>query len=439
MVKRIYQLTLDGKGPYQICCLLKEEKVPTPGYYAAQKGLGFHKNRVFKDPYNWQISTLMDILRRKEYLGHTYNFKTTKHFKDRRSRFVDESEWVVIKNTHEPIIDLETFDNVQRIRAGIKRRPDAWGYTHPLSGLMFCADCGGKLYVHRIVNGKDMPTYVCSNYSKSKSKLQTSVHCGSGHRILAANVMELIGETLKAVADYARIDKKSFEKSVKDALASQQTSEVKTQQKRLNQCNKRHAELDRLLNKIYEDYALSKLPEKRYEALSQTYGKEQDALEKEINELISAVERYDDCNGRAKRFIDLVNRYTDFTEINVSMLNEFVEKIVVHERGRKNKINSSQRLEIHLNFIGEFIPPQLATPIQLTPEQLEEQRLTEERREKFSQNYLKRKASGKQKEYYERNEPRRKANTEAKRKALFESMPSVKTIDLVHVSLSESK
>jgi len=142
IVRRIFRMTMEGMGPYQICCALKADKVEMPGYYLAQKGAGLHQSHVFPDPYNWTSSSVCSILKKKEYLGHTVNFKSKKDsYKDKKNTYVPESEWVISENTHEPIIDQQTFDNVQRIRGNIKRRPDGWGYVHPLSGLLFCADC----------------------------------------------------------------------------------------------------------------------------------------------------------------------------------------------------------------------------------------------------------------------------------------------------------
>ncbi len=268
--------------------------------------------------------------------------------------------------------------------------------------------------------GKDKPTAVCGNYAKAYDKVSVAqVKCESGHRIDTATVMELVRDTLKAIADYAKADKAGFIKSVQETLSAQQTNGIKKQKKRLAVCKKRSAELETLFKKIYEDNALGKLPDKRYEALANDYGREQDALEKEIAELEASVGSYEDGSTRAKRFIELVNRYTDFTELTVPMLNEFVNKIVVHERDSKGKIESTQKVEIHLNFIGEYLPPALeAEPP--TPEDEEELRRALERREKFRQNYLKRKASGKQKEYEQRTAENRKARIAANKAALFE-------------------
>ena len=419
IVRRIYQMTMEGMGPYQICCALKGEKIEIPGYHLAQKGAGLHQRHVFPDPYNWTSSTVCSILKKQEYLGHTVNFKTRKHFKDKKSQYVDESEWLVFENTHEAIIDQETFDNVQRIRGGIKRRPDGWGYVHPLSGLLYCADCGGKLYVHRINNGKDIPKYVCGNYAKGSAVVKSGIVCESGHRIDAATVMELIRDTLKKIADYAKTDKAAFTKSVQELMASQQTDEVKKQMKRLAACKKRTGELETLFKKIYEDNALGKLLDKRFESLVESYGKEQDALDNEIAGLETSVKRYEDGSGRARRFIELVNRYTDFTELTVPMLNEFVERVVVHERDRKSSIESMQRVEIHLNFIGEYKAPEPETDPAVLAEQEEERRKNEERKDRLHQNYLKRKENGKQKVWEMKYEPRRKARYAEKKAALF--------------------
>ena len=422
-VRRIFALTLAGHGPYQICCILMGDKIPIPAYYQAQQGIGLWKNREIKDPFAWNSSTITAILSKREYCGNTVNFKTRKHLNDKKSHYVDESQWTIFENTHEPIIDRVTYDNAQRVRKNnTRRRPNGWGYIHPLSGLLFCADCGGKLYIHRIYNGKDRPTAVCGNYARGSQEIERDwVVCNSGHRIEAANVMELVRDTLQGIAAYAKTDKPGFIKSVQEVLTSQQTDEVKKQRKRLTVCKKRHSDLEKLLNKIYEDNTLGKLPQNRYESLLQTYGQEQDALDKEITGLQTSVERYEDGSGKAKNFIKLVERYTDFTELTQTMLHEFIEKIVIHERDRKGKIDSPQTVEIHLNFIGEFIPPTLGlAQSSLTPEEQAEQESIQQRRERFHRAYQKRVESGEQKKYYERTKHKVREKRRSEKATLFE-------------------
>ncbi len=166
VVKRIFAMTIDGYGPYQIASKLKSEKVLIPSAYLAQHGEGVNKNKTFKDVYGWGSSTICNILEKREYLGHTINFKTRKHFKDKKSHYVPEDEWTIFENTHEAIIDQQTFDLVQKIRGNVRRYPDGWGEAAPLTGLLYCADCGGKMYVHRTNNGKRISQYTCSQYSK---------------------------------------------------------------------------------------------------------------------------------------------------------------------------------------------------------------------------------------------------------------------------------
>ena len=421
IVRQIFQLCLAGHGPYQICTILSNEKVPIPAYYQALQGYGLWKNREVKDPYAWNSSTITSIIEKREYCGDTVNFKTRKHLKDKKSHYVDPSEWTIFENTHEAIIDRETYENVQRVRANNKRRrPNGYGYIHPLSGLLFCKDCGGKLYIHRIYNGQDKPTAICGNYARGSQVIERDwLVCNSGHRIEAANVMELVRDTLKGIAAYAKSDKEAFRKAVQELLASQQTADVKKQKKRLTVCKKRHAELTKLLNKIYEDNALGKLPEKRYEALLQTYGQEQDNLETEMIDLQNTVERYDSGSNRASKFIKLVERYADFTEITQTMLHEFVEKIIVHERDIKGAIDSTQTVEIHLNFIGEFIPPSMVREKEISQLSEAEQKEIRKRREHFRRVYQRSKETGAYQAYYERKKEKVRAQRQAIKETLF--------------------
>ena len=200
VVKRIFAMTIEGYGPYQIASKLKEEKVLIPSAYLARHGEGVNKNKTFKDVYGWGSSTICNILEKREYLGHTINFKTRKHFKDKKSHYVPEDEWTIFENTHEAIIDQQTFDLVQKIRGNVRRYPDGWGEAAPLTGLLYCADCGGKMYVHRTNNGKRISQYTCSQYSK----VPVGKLCTTQHRINEDVVLSLVSEMLKAMSVTAR-------------------------------------------------------------------------------------------------------------------------------------------------------------------------------------------------------------------------------------------
>ena len=413
VVKRIFSMTIDGYGPYQIASKLKEEKILIPSAYLARHGEGVNKNKTFKDVYGWGSSTICNILEKREYLGHTINFKTRKHFKDKKSHYVPEDEWTIFENTHEAIIDQQTFDLVQKIRGNVRRYPDGWGEAAPLTGLLYCADCGGKMYVHRTNNGKRISQYTCSQYSK----VPVGKLCTTQHRINEDVVLSLVSEMLKAIAEYAKHDRAEFVRVVQEAQSSQQTAEVKKQRTRLATAKQRVSELEVLLCKIYEDNILGKLSDSRYATLDAQYEKEQTELTAEISVLEKAIKSYEKHEKDADRFIALIDKYENFDKLTIAMLNEFIEKILVHERDRKGSIQTTQEVEIYFNFVGRFVPPAFGE-VELTPEELEEIRKREERKDRLHQNYLKRKASGAQKRYEDKIKGRKKAEIEAKKAAI---------------------
>ena len=413
VVKRIFAMTIEGYGPYQIASKLKEEKVLIPSAYLAQHSEGVNKNKTFKDVYGWGSSTICNILEKREYLGHTINFKTRKHFKDKKSHYVPEDEWTIFENTHEPIIDQQTFDLVQKIRGNVRRYPDGWGEAAPLTGLLYCADCGGKMYVHRTNNGKRISQYTCSQYTK----VPCGTLCKTQHRINEDVVLSLVSEMLKAIAEYAKHDRAEFVRVVQEAQSSQQTAEVRKQRTRLATAKQRVSELEVLLCKIYEDNILGKLSDSRYATLDAQYEKEQSELTAEISVLEKAVKSYEKHEKDADRFIALIDKYENFDKLTIAMLNEFIEKILVHERDRKGSIQTTQEVEIYFNFVGRFVPPAFGE-VELTPEELEEIRKREERKDRLHQNYLKRKASGAQKRYEDKIKKRKKAEIEAKKAAI---------------------
>ena len=414
IVRRIFNLTMDGAGPYKIAKILEADKIDIPAYHQKKLGYGLHQSKNFEYPYRWCSSTIASILKKKEYLGHTVNFKTRKHFKDKKSKYVSEDKWLIFENTHEAIIDQETFDNVQRIRGNVKRYPDGWGEYHPLTGLMYCADCGSKMYVHRTNNYKNIPYYVCSNYKK----VPCGTLCPSAHRIKAEVVLNLIQETLKDIKNYLDEDNEAFLHSIQNEMEETEKMEMEKKKTRLTDSKNRLQELERLMCRIYEDMILEKIPNTRYEILNNQYETEQRELSKEIDGLEKAIKRYEKETDRAKKFIRLIERYDNFDELTPTIINEFVEKILVHERDRKGSQTANQKVEIYFNFIGNYEPPKE----ELSEEEM--QKLTEEeekeraRKDRLHQNYLKRKANGKQKEYEERYKARREEKKQEKLKVL---------------------
>ena len=401
VVRRIFKLTLDGLGPYQISQELEKDKIPCPAYHMQQMGLGLWKTREIKHPYRWNSSTIANMLTKKEYLGHTVNFKTRKHFKDKKSHYVAQKYWQIFENTQEPIIDEETFYNAQKCRNGIKRYPNGWGEPHPLDGKMRCFDCGGLMYCHRTSNGKRVAQFVCAKYSK----IPVGTQCSSGHRINGDAVIEILRETLRYLKSTIDDDPEMFIEQVTRTESENRDAEARKKKERLKTCNRRMAELEKLICKIYEDSVLGKMPESRYETLISQYSKEQTELKDEIEQIEELLVKFDEERRSGKMFVDLMARYNNFDEITPFMVNEFVDYILVHDRDRKGSIQTTQKIDIYFNFIGNFSMP---VP-ELTEEEKAEMARIEAIKDKRHRQYLDRKKRGVAQRCAREYAPRRRA------------------------------
>ena len=374
VVRLIYRLFLDGKNRNQIAVYLKNQQVLTPTFYLRQHGRGTAKSKPLNEEnrYNWNKATLTRILTRQEYCGDIVNFKTAKHYRDKRNHYVDRSQWHITENVHEPIISREDFENVQRILADAPvKRPNGDGYIHPLSGLMYCKDCGSKMHIRTIRKdgGNRYVTY-CSEYAKGKAK---HPKCHSPHRIDVDIVMENIAEVLRKIARFALSNKTEFEAMVQSSLAKEQTDEVKKLQKRLPQITHRLEQVEQVLNKLYEDNALGAIEPDRYEQLSQKYSEEYYQLKAEQDEITARLSEQENQTQRAKKFIRLVESYCDFEEVTPTAINEFISKIVVHERDVKRAKYAVQRIEVYFNYIGKF-ENELTEDVALTEQECQQMR-----------------------------------------------------------------
>ena len=354
IVRRIFRQTIEGYGPYQIASMLEQDKIEIPGVHMAKFGQGLHQTAKIKDPYHWSSSTIVSILRKQEYLGHTVNFKTAKHFKDKKSHYVSQDSWMIFEDTQEPIIDQETFDLVQKIRSNVRRYPDGWGEIHLLTGLMYCADCGAKMYVHRTSNGKRIAQYTCSAYSK----VPVGKLCKTQHRVNEGNVIELIKDLLRSIAEYSKLDREAFVRTVRDTQEKQITSDVVGLRTTIEANNRRLDELETLICRIYEDNILGKLPDDRYMFLSSSYEAERKKLTEEVQNCEQGIQEYNENTKSADRFIKLIDKYSHFDELTNTMLLELIDKILVHERDVKGSSNCTQEIEIYFNFVGRYLPPE---------------------------------------------------------------------------------
>ena len=281
IVRLIYNLFMAGNNRNQICNHLREKQIPTPTFYMKDQDRGTAKSKALNESnrFKWNKASVTHILTRQEYCGDVVNFKTTKHYRDKRNHYVDKSEWHITENVHEPIIDRATFENVQRIleNAPVKR-PNGDGYIHPLSGLLFCKDCGAKLHI-RTDRRKDEYKHIarCSEYAKGKGG---GAKCFTQHQIDCDTLMENIAELLRKIAKFSLDNKAKFEALVMESLTLQQTDEMKKQRKRIPQITSRLEQIEKVMNKLYEDNALEKIDQDRYEQLSQKYSEEQHLLKK---------------------------------------------------------------------------------------------------------------------------------------------------------------
>ena len=302
IVRRIFALCIEGKGPHQIAKALEADKVEMPSVYLARLGVVTRNNDAVKHPCCWSPATVASILRKLEYAGHTVNFRTTKEsFKDKRQTQNPQEDWVIFENTHEAIIDAETWKTVQRCRE-VKRRTDTIGEANPLTGLLYCADCGKRMFNHRArareqlkPNGRVMhlsarSDYVCSTYSQPGAT--TDGKC-SMHFITSQTASALILEAIRRTTAYARNNEAEFMKMLREASAVRQADTAKAHRRQIAKNEKRIAELDLLFRKTYEDYAAGRLTEKRFEILSQGYETEQAELETQTSAIRAALAQFD--------------------------------------------------------------------------------------------------------------------------------------------------
>ena len=282
-----------------------------------------------------------------------------------------------------------------------------------MTGLMYCADCGAKMYVHRSHCGSRVANYTCSGYGK----VPVGTLCKSQHRISEENVLKLIQSVLRAIVENANLDMSAFVDTVRAANEQKSSQDVAKQRTLLETGKRRADELEKLICRIYEDNILGKLPDDRYEVLSRQYEDEKAKVLAEINKAEHILAEYGESDRSAAKFIKLVEKYLSFEELTNAMLNELIEKIVVHERDRKGSTDSAQEVEIYFSFVGKYLPPHFGEEA-LTPEAIEERRRKEAIKDKRHEAYLRRKASGWQRQYEDRKKSEKRLRMEAKKEEI---------------------
>ena len=345
----VYEIGLyimDGLGPSQIARKLTERKILTPAAYYASKG---RTTNVTKkgSPYAWDSSTIADIMDRwREYLGHTVNFKTRKKsYKSKKTLHNPESEWKIFDNTHEAIW-TEAIADAARLARQTRRRPTKMGEMGMFSGMMFCADCGSNMVLHRAhTMSASYNHFTCRTYKKDGEAC-------TGHYIRECVLDEIVLEDLRRVTSAAREHPEKFAAYIGSKQSTELQREIRRQEKELAAMRKRKMELDTIFKKLYEDSVLGRITTEQFQTLSGSYMEEQNQIAAGIPQKEADIQRLRDTVSGTEDFLDKAKRYTDITELTPELLRLFIEKIVVHEKEVKWSKHAPQTVEIYYNGIG---------------------------------------------------------------------------------------
>ncbi len=345
IVREIFCLCVKGYGPTQIARILTERGIDTPAVHC--KNLGLPISIKLKDGAEevWCTESVKHILANMSYLGHTVNFKSYKKtYKSKKRIDLPQEDWLIFKNTQEPIIDQETFDIVQKIRQG-KRRIADMGEPNPLSGMLYCADCGQKMYLCRCTTMKQAEYFNCSNYRKKKKRT-----CSS-HQITAHAVSELIQNDLQYTIRFASGNKEQFYNILKSKSDAKTKRELNQSMREISEMEARIQNLDKIIQSLYEDKVAGKLSEERYFKMSESYETEQTELKSRVEKLKGSVQHSKNQMDEILKFLAIVDKYSDFKALTPEILRAFIDKVLIHE---KQKIDGHYRhtIEIIYNFVG---------------------------------------------------------------------------------------
>lgn len=348
-VREIFKLCVQGFGPTQIARILTEREVDTPAVYLHKNGLPTAL-KLNERSNIWSPTSISHILADVSYLGHTVNFKfNKKSYKSRRRIPTKKEDWVIFEDTQEAIIDKQTFETVQKIRQA-KRRPTDMGEMSPLSGLVYCADCGKKMYLCRCSTTKQKEFFNCSSYRKQLKKTCTS------HHITVEALSVLIQDDLRRTIYFAQQQRELFLQTLRKNAATRTEKELKEYSKEIKTSEERIERLDKIIESLYEDKVEGKFSEERYLKMSDTYETEQADLKGRVKTLKSEISKAKEDDDKILDFMMLIYKYNSFEELTPEILRAFIEKVVVHE---KTKVDGHYRqtVEIFYNFVGAIDRP----------------------------------------------------------------------------------
>ena len=346
IVRRIFAMCASGNGPSQIARILKKEQVLTPTMYAYTRYGMNHTCLDTAHPYNWSDSAIANLLENEIYLGNTVNMKySTKSYKDKRRVEHSREECLVFKDTHPALITQEVWDIVQRVRKN-RRRPTKMEEQNKYSGLVFCADCGSNMVLHRArTMSASYNHFTCRTYKKDGESC-------TGHYIRECVLDEVVLEDLRRVTAMARERPEEFAAYIGSRQSAEIQREIRRQEKELAAMRKRKAELDAIFKKLYEDSVLSRITTEQFQMLSSSYTEEQNQIAAGIPQKEADIQRLRETVSGTDGFLDKAKRYMDITELTPELLRLFIEKIVVHEKEVKWSKHAPQTVEIYYNGIG---------------------------------------------------------------------------------------
>ena len=357
IVRRMFQMIIDGHGVNDIARTLMNEEVPIPSEHWKRIGQPYRAVH-YADPYGWTPTTVSYIIGKPEYKGTMVLGKTQNaSFKGHKAVKTAEGERYIFENALPAIVDAETWDNAQRLKKTVRRPPKSEAAPNPLTGILYCHECGAKL-THRH-SGADN-SYVCSAYRKGIRAVCTI------HYISVRNIEKILLTAIRRVVCYVRDNSAEFVEKVRAASTIQAENAAKETRRNLTKSKRRVTELDTLIRKLYEDNATGKIPDKHFERMFAEYDAEQTSLEAKITELQADVDQFTEDSLNVDKFLTLARRYTEFTELTPQLLNEFIERVDIHEKDKSGG-KVVQAVDVTFNFIGGFVVPDDYD--ELTPEE----------------------------------------------------------------------
>lgn len=352
VVKRIFDMTLEGNGSEQIAAQLEQDKIYTPANYWHAKGIGRPSRPNLNKPYSWNSSTVIKILTTQEYCGDVINFKTySKSYKNKKRIENDKEDWAIFKDVHPAIIERSVFDKIQEKRGKTRKRKKADGEKNMFSGLLVCADCGSNLWYHFNQANPDITYFNCSGYNKGGRKF-----CPSTHYIRTDFLEKVVLGEIRRLTKFVTAYEDELAKIVMGNSIKAVEEERKAKQKELDMLKARDKEIDNLFEHIYEDNVSGKISDERFAKMSVKYECEQKEIQAKIKELQTELDNDQTKAVTSDMFLSSVRKYTRARKLTPRMLNELIEKIEVHQ-AEKIDGKTVQRLTIHYNCIGAIEIP----------------------------------------------------------------------------------